>query len=91
MNKLLSMLMAGMILAPVGAMAGGRHEGDHRGGDRHGGWSGNHWGHERHEGWRGNGGRFRGWNGTFYGEIIILDDGCYFWNGLFWELTYNCD
>lgn len=83
--------MVAAMLLPVGAMAGGRHEGTHHsrgGGFRH---EGNHWGHNRFEGHRGNHGRFNGWGGTFYGEIIILDDGCYFWNGLFWELTYNCD
>ena len=68
--------------------AGPRHEGTHHSGSH---FSGNHWGHERHEGFRGNHRHFNGFGGTFYGQIIILDDGCYFWDGLTWEYTDVCD
>jgi hypothetical protein len=27
----------------------------------------------------------------FFGEIIVLDDGCYFWDGSQWVLSDNCD
>jgi hypothetical protein len=94
MKKLiLSLIVFGALLHP--SFAGGRHGGGSGGhsGFGHGGHGGHeHFGfnHERHEGWRGAHGRFHGFNGTFYGQIIILDDGCYFWDGLVWELI-DCD
>lgn len=95
MKTFLSLVISFALICPL--TAGGHHGG--RGGfGGHGGRSGfNHGGHEhfefnheRHEGWRGNHGCFNGFGGTFYGQIVILDNGCYFWNGLAWEIT-DCD
>lgn len=84
MKKLiLSLFILGAMLHP--SFAGDRHGGRGDKGRGHFGFN-----HERHEGWRGAHGRFRGWNGTFYGQIIVLDDGCYFWDGLSWVLV-DCD
>jgi hypothetical protein len=65
----------------------------HRGGEFRGG---EHRGFDRGEhryfrGYRGEGGRFRGWRGGFIGEIIVLDDGCYRWDGFEWVLYPYCD
>lgn len=92
MKMILSLVFSLMLFNPL-VFAGGHGHGT--GHSSHGGF--NHPGHEhfdfnhaRHEGWRGNHGHFNGFNGTFYGQIVILDDGCWFWNGLAWE-TYDCD
>jgi hypothetical protein len=86
---LLPILYALMLFNPL--FAGGHGHGTghsshagfgHTGGHEHFGFN-----HERHEGWRGNRGHFNGFGGTFYGQIVILDDGCYFWDGLMWEIT----
>lgn len=52
--------------------------------------------HMVHSGFRGGRGRFRGFHnrfrrGTFYGEIVILDDGCWFWNGFEWVVYVDCE
>ena len=65
-----------------GNMATGRHEGV-RHGERH-------FQHRHFTGFRGNRGHFRGWRGGIIGEIIILDDGCYVWNGIEWVATLDC-
>jgi hypothetical protein len=86
-----TLLCAVLSIALLNPLLAGRHES--RGGRATGhadGYVGYHQNHERHEGIRGNHGHFRGFNGSVYGQIIILDDGCYFWNGVFWEPT-DCD
>lgn len=102
MKILLPIIAALALVLPVGAQTEthertttttvqqtGRHEGA-RGGFRVGG-------HERFEhrhfyGFRGRDGRFDGWRGGFYGEVIVLDDGCYIWTppGI-WILSDDCD
>jgi hypothetical protein len=90
MKTILTLMISLALLTPTLA---GRHDsavGHRATGHNTGYLSGNQWHRERHEGIRGNHGRFHGFNGNFYGQIILLDDGCYFWNGLVWEPT-DCD
>jgi hypothetical protein len=88
MKIMLPLIAALALLLPVGTQAGpGHHTNHHSGYFQDGGR------HDHHHfaGFHGDRGHFRGWNGTFIGEIIILDDGCYFWNGYEWLVYIDCD
>ena len=82
MKTILTAILSLALLAPVSA-------GPHRGG--HDGGRGGHWRYEHHEGHRFHGDHFHFRGGYFYGEVIILDDGCWMWNGYQWIYFDQCD
>ena len=86
MKTLLTAILSLMLMSPVFAGPRGGHEGH----NRFEGHRDNDW-HERHEGWRSFHGRFNGYIGSYYGQVIFLDDGCYFWNGVYWQIYYTCE
>ncbi len=94
MKTFLSLIVSLVLLCPLYAGGHGGHGG--RGG--RGGLGGHDGGRGGHDGRNGHNhfdfnhdrhdhGRFNGFEGGFYGQVIILDDGCYFWDGQMWEIT----
>ncbi len=54
----------------------------------HEGFRGRHWDKDRPR-FSGFHNRFR--RGAFYGEVVILDDGCWYWNGFEWVVYVDCE